>query len=58
MLGVVAAVYDYDWKDAQRLFRLAMAHEPVSPPVREYYGYLYLLPMGGRRMPWRNCGRR
>jgi serine/threonine-protein kinase len=46
MLGVVAAVYDYDWKDAQRLFRLAMAHEPVSPPVREYYGYLYLLPMG------------
>jgi len=46
MLGVVAAVYDYDWKEAARLFRLAMAHESVSPHVHEYYGYLYLLPMG------------
>jgi len=46
MLGVVAAVYDYEWKEAERLFGVAMAHQPVSPQVLEYYGYFYLLPMG------------
>ncbi len=46
MLGVVAAVYDYDWKEAERLFHLAMARDPVSPDVRDWYGYFYLLPMG------------
>jgi TolB-like protein/Tfp pilus assembly protein PilF len=46
MLGVVAAVYDYDWKDAERLFRLAMAHDPIPPQVRHWYGWFYLEPMG------------
>jgi serine/threonine-protein kinase len=46
VLGRVAAVYDYDWEEAGRQYRLAMGHEPVSPDVRCDYGYWYLLPMG------------
>jgi serine/threonine protein kinase len=46
MLGVVAAVYDYDWRDAEQLFGVAMAHDPVAPQVHGYFGYFYLLPMG------------
>jgi len=46
MLGVVAAVYDYDWRDAERLFRLGMAHDPVPPQVRHWYAWFYLEPMG------------
>jgi Tfp pilus assembly protein PilF len=45
-LGVVAGAYDYDWKEAERLFRLAMARDPVPPQVRSWYGFFYLLPMG------------
>ena len=45
-MGVVAGVYDYDWKEAERCFRLALAHDPVPPRVRQWYGYFYLLPMG------------
>jgi TolB-like protein/tRNA A-37 threonylcarbamoyl transferase component Bud32 len=46
MLGIVAGVYDYDWKEAERLFRLAMTRDPVPPQVHAWYGYFYLLPMG------------
>ncbi len=46
LLGIVAGVYDYDWKEAERLFRLAMAHDPVPPRVRQWYGVMFLLPMG------------
>jgi len=46
MLGVVAATYDYDWTESGRRFRLAMAHEPVSPDVRRLYGFYYLLLTG------------
>jgi Tfp pilus assembly protein PilF len=46
MLGIVAGVYYYDWKEAERRFRMAMAHDPVPPRVHEWYGYFYLLPMG------------
>jgi TolB-like protein/predicted Ser/Thr protein kinase len=46
ILGGVAAIYDYDWKEAERLFRLAMAREPVSPQVHCWYGFFYLLSMG------------
>jgi len=46
MLGIVAGVYDYDWKEAERRFRLALAHDPVPPRVRQLYGWFYLLPMG------------
>jgi serine/threonine protein kinase len=46
MLGIVSAVYDYNWEEDERQFRLAIAHEPVPPRVRQWYGYFYLLPMG------------
>jgi tetratricopeptide (TPR) repeat protein len=46
MLGVVAGVYDYDWKEAERLFRLAMARDPVPPLVHSWYGYFFLLTLG------------
>jgi serine/threonine-protein kinase len=46
MLGIVAGVYDYDWKEAERCFCLALAHDPVPPSVRQWYGWFYLLPMG------------
>jgi tetratricopeptide (TPR) repeat protein len=46
ILGVVAAIYDYDWKEAERLFNLAMSHDPIPPRVRQWYGFFYLLPIG------------
>jgi eukaryotic-like serine/threonine-protein kinase len=46
MLGIVASVYDYDWKESERRFALAMAHDPVPAQVRQWYGYFYLLPTG------------
>jgi eukaryotic-like serine/threonine-protein kinase len=48
-LGMVAAVLEYDWKEAERQFRLAMAHDPVPPEVRSDYGMFYLLPRGRLR---------
>jgi TolB-like protein/Tfp pilus assembly protein PilF len=46
MLGVVADEYDYNWKEAERRFHLAMARDPVPPRVRQWYGYMHLLSMG------------
>jgi Tfp pilus assembly protein PilF len=46
MLGIVAAFYDYDWKESERRFHLAMAHDPVPARVRQWYGHMYLLPIG------------
>jgi len=46
MLGWVAGLYDYDWKEAGLQFRLAVAHEPVSPMTRTLYGYFYLARIG------------
>ena len=46
ILGVVASTYDYDWTEAARCFRLAMAREPVSPLTRFNYGLHYLIPLG------------
>jgi serine/threonine-protein kinase len=42
ILGAVAALFDYDWKEAQRRYDLAMARDPVPPLVRVWYGYMYL----------------
>jgi Tfp pilus assembly protein PilF len=44
MLGIVG-VYDYDWKEAERLFRLAMARDPVPPQVHAWYGWFFLMVM-------------
>jgi len=46
LLGVWAGNYDYDWNEAGRRWRLAMAREPVSHDVRFWYGNHYLLPIG------------
>ena len=45
MLGWIAAAYDYDWKEAGRLFRSAMASNTVSPVVHWLAGH-YLLSIG------------
>ncbi len=46
LLGMVAALYDYDWQEAERRFQLALVREPVRPEVRRWYGYAFLLPVG------------
>ena len=45
MLGVVAGLYDYDWRQADRHFRLAVNHEPLSAFVRSVWAMYYLVPM-------------
>jgi serine/threonine-protein kinase len=45
-LGVVAAVYDYDWKEAERRFRLATSRDPIPPMVRIWHGYWFLEILG------------
>jgi TolB-like protein/Tfp pilus assembly protein PilF len=49
ILGGVASAYDYDWKGAERQFRLAMARDPVPPIVRTTYGLNYLMAIGRTR---------
>jgi Tfp pilus assembly protein PilF len=45
MLGIVAACLEYEWKEAERRFRLAIARDPVPINVCLYYS-LYLLLIG------------
>jgi serine/threonine protein kinase/Tfp pilus assembly protein PilF len=45
MSGIVAVYLEYDWKEAERRFRLAMARDPVSVNVRLYYTW-YLQVIG------------
>src|SRR5438067_462521 len=45
LLGAVAAIYDYDWVEADRLFRLATRGDSV-PPIVRFTSMLYLLPVG------------
>jgi eukaryotic-like serine/threonine-protein kinase len=46
MLGTAAAWFDFDWPEAERHFRFAMAQGPVSPFVRLNYAMYCLLPTG------------
>jgi len=46
VLGSVAGVYDYDWKEAEREFRLALTQDVVPPSVRVRYAYFYLVSIG------------
>jgi eukaryotic-like serine/threonine-protein kinase len=46
VLGVVAAVYDYDWNQGSRHFDRAKAQHPVSPYVRAMCGGYSLLALG------------
>jgi TolB-like protein len=45
MLGTVA-MFDFDWVEVERQFRLAMAHGAVAPRVHRYYAHYCLLPTG------------
>ena len=45
LLGTIAALHDYDWKAAEKQFRLARASESVPPDVNEMYAF-FLLPLG------------
>jgi len=46
MLGYTAALFEYDWKEAERRFRMAMARDPVPVFVRLFCAMSYLLPTG------------
>ena len=45
ILGNVAGLFDLDWKEAERRFRLATACEPVPWHVRAWYCCFFLLPL-------------
>ena len=45
VLGTVA-MFDFDWPEAERQFRLAMSHGAVPPRVLRYYSHYCLLPTG------------
>jgi serine/threonine protein kinase/tetratricopeptide (TPR) repeat protein len=47
LLGIVAAIYDYDWQEAERRFRLALGCDSVPPLVRTWPGY-FLFQLTGR----------
>jgi TolB-like protein len=46
MLGIVAGLFDYNWGESARQFRLAMSHAPVPVEVRQWYGFYYLISVG------------
>jgi tetratricopeptide (TPR) repeat protein len=46
VLGAVAGVYEYDWTEAERLFRVAMSREPVAGDVHGMFGFFYLRSIG------------
>jgi tetratricopeptide (TPR) repeat protein len=43
---VVKGQDDYDWADAERCFRRAVAREPLSPHLRQWYGTFFLFSVG------------
>jgi serine/threonine-protein kinase len=45
LLGHIAARYEYDWREAERLLDAARAHAPVAPETRAIYG-IFLLSVG------------
>jgi serine/threonine-protein kinase len=46
LMGAIAGNCDHEWKEAERLIRLALAHAPLPPEVRAMHAIFYLLPMG------------
>jgi tetratricopeptide (TPR) repeat protein len=46
MLGMVAAMYDFDWGEAERQFRLALANDAAPAQVHRYYAHYCLMPVG------------
>ena len=56
VVGQVAALFDFDWEEAERRQRIAMANEPVSPAVG--IGYARHLMLTGRPMEGAEVARR
>jgi tetratricopeptide (TPR) repeat protein len=46
LLGAVAAAHDYDWKESEEQFRVALAATSVVANARWAYASLYLQPLG------------
>jgi serine/threonine-protein kinase len=46
VLGAVAALHDYDWKEAEEHSKLVRASESLPPEVQDFYALFYLLPLG------------
>jgi tetratricopeptide (TPR) repeat protein len=46
LLGVIAAVHDYDWREAEQQFGLAMKSESLPPAVRDAYAMYFLQSLG------------
>lgn len=46
LLGIVAGIFDFDWKEADKCFRSAIACNAVPPRVLGWYGQFYLLVTG------------
>jgi serine/threonine-protein kinase len=57
MLGLVAAVYEYQWQEAAGRFARAMASNPVPSQVRRYYALHYLLPLARATEAADECAR-
>jgi eukaryotic-like serine/threonine-protein kinase len=49
VMGMLAASYDYDWKEAARRFTLATASDGGSPWAHMTYGLFYLLGSGRKK---------
>jgi len=47
-LGVITAIYDYDWPESARLFRRAIAASPDDHLLEARFGQFYLFPVEGR----------
>ena len=55
MLGTAAAWFDFDWPEAERHFRFAMAQGAVPPLVQfELRHVPVFCQPGARRKPWTN----
>jgi tetratricopeptide (TPR) repeat protein len=46
VLGTIAGLHDYDWKEAEEQFRLARASESATAYIHAAYAQFYLLPLG------------
>ena len=46
LLGTIAATYDYDWKEAEREFLLAMTAVQTVPEYGMTYALFFLMPAG------------
>ena len=46
VLGAIAALHDYDWKEAEQHFKLVVSSEFLAPEIHDFYALFYLAPLG------------